>query len=45
MSAYSFGGRAGFDVDAGYVFLQGVLAAIALVRDGARDGGAGAGAR
>ena len=41
----AFGGRAGFDVDISHVFLQGVLAAITFVGDGAEDGGAVAGSR
>ena len=32
-----FGGRAGFDMDASHVFLQGTLAAIHLVWDGAGE--------
>lgn len=39
----TLGDRAVFDVETSHVLLQGVLAAITLVGDGTRDGGARAG--
>lgn len=41
----TFGGRAGSDVNASHVFLQGVLASIPLVGDMTHEGGARASAR
>ena len=41
----AFGERAGFDIDASYIFPQSVLAAIILVGGGAGDGGVRNGAR
>ena len=41
----TFGGRAGFDVNASHIFPEGVLAAIPLAGGRAGEGGARAGAR